>query len=186
MCCSEFLYVQLDPHAHISFAPQTAGSCARQPQAALVQAIAGSFTITGFPITLRGTLQVELRGAKDKAQDEEQSTVSLTITRLTSDEMGYFLLPIVGKLGVIGANEIAMAPTANASGPFGTFNVREGGQEWVVMPPWVLLLQAESPVAVSIPNCADVPAIAAISTARVRGDCAGGDSDHMHVFQGRL
>jgi hypothetical protein len=85
----------------------------------------------------------------------------LTVTRLARTDT---LVSPVGvaaaPLGAATPADLAAAPSGATSGPFGEFGAAGGGR-YVAIPAWTALAASNDPVAVPVPNCADVAAIVA-------------------------
>lgn len=89
------------------------------------------------------------------------TTATLTVLRLSADELGFRPLPVAGQLGEATAASLQGAPTASQSGSFGVFNISSDGYQWVALPVWQVLALAKEPVAIAIPDCSQVPAVIA-------------------------
>ncbi|GAB4818970.1 hypothetical protein N2152v2_006016 [Parachlorella kessleri] len=98
----------------------------------------------------------------DKEEVEAaRPTATLTTLRMTKDELGSRIVVVPGSLQECTAHDLRSAPKAASEGVFGNFRVPSGNHEWVALPSWSVLQLAGHPVALTIPNCADVPEIRA-------------------------
>eukprot|EP00887_Chlorella_sp_A99_P004991 scaffold4.g4991.t1 len=97
---------------------------------------------------------------------------TLTVLRMTRDELGFRPIAVAGSLQAATAAAVRAAPKVSAEGVFGNFRVpAEGaGQEWVGLPNWSIVAQAANPVALTVDNCAAVPEIRAAAAAKTEED----------------
>lgn len=90
----------------------------------------------------------------------------LDMVRFTQEELGVRPVAVAGELGSATLSDASEAPVASLRGAFGAFTTAAASStEWVALPAWNIILLAKSPVAVYIPDCSKVPAIAAATSA---------------------
>jgi hypothetical protein len=86
---------------------------------------------------------------------------TLNVLRLTRDEVGCRPVAVVGAYGTARAADVRAGPKVSSEGVFGRFSVPSSGAalEWVPLPAWSILSLAGRPLALTVANCADVPAM---------------------------
>lgn len=111
-------------------------------------------------------------------------SASLLTLRLSPDELGTRPVCVVGELGAVQPEQLEAAPRTSQSGAFGIFTLEAPSASasasaaarapaswaWVALPAWRALSMARHPVALTIRDCAAVPAVVTGSKAKTDDD----------------
>ena len=105
-----------------------------------------------------------------QGQRDALPTATLATLRMTRDEVAFRPVPIAGTLSSTAASAVLAAPKVAATGTFAAFRLPKEGLdlEWVPMPSWSVVLLAQHPVLLTVPNCANVPQVVTSAAAKVR------------------
>ncbi|BDA49792.1 Rubisco accumulation factor 1, chloroplastic [Coccomyxa sp. Obi] len=116
----------------------------------------------------RAKLRTVMAPKEEAAPEAAQSGARLEVMRLTREEMAFQPVPLLPNLPRLSAAALAAAPRLRQSGPFSAFTVPPSvaDQQWVALPAWNLIRLAQRPVAITIEDCMQVPAIVAAANPR--------------------
>jgi hypothetical protein len=96
---------------------------------------------------------------------EEMVEAKLDVVRLMKEEVGYRPIPLAGVLNSLDPEKVRNAPKVSSTGVFGKFSIPKEGVEmdWMPLPSWTSLSLASHPVAIELPNCADLEALRVVT-----------------------
>lgn len=83
------------------------------------------------------------------------------VVKLAGDQTAFRPVPILSALSEASPSSLAAAPVSRSQGAFNSFvfGQEAAGTPFVMLPAWHSLMLARRPVGLTIPNCADVPAV---------------------------
>lgn len=118
----------------------------------------------GLEVAETETAKEALRRLESDNNEESvpsAESAKLDVFRLMKEEVGYRPIPLVGTLQNLEAESVKNAPKVTSSGVFGKFSIPQEGvnSDWLPLPAWSSLSLASHPVAIQVPNCADIKAL---------------------------
>lgn len=125
---------------------------------------------TSAKLKLRGVLDAPMEKA---AEEKAVGGATLEMVRFTREELSIRPVALVGTYGEVTAEQMSGAPCVTTTGPFSSFRLETpSSTEWVALPAWNIILLAQAPVALFVPDCSQLPEVIRAANAKTDKEIA--------------